>query len=195
MTTIQVFGTTGEVDLDNMAEALSHTTGRSFKQTELSGLVIEGDVYYTLELLKIRMTNERKGDRFVWEYKVKLNEHKGHPAGGHFGIDYLIQAYAIDNTFQPMWHGMHFACNDDQLIRLLKAVTTRYIPNTQSIEIVESHRLSDSELLATLSTDSLSDPFTVRVVIESDKSVGYDYTNNNGVIGREPIYPVTLIKE
>lgn len=183
-----------DVKTQNIIPKLSERLKQKFEETNNRGLIKKDNQYLQVKITQIR------GEEIDGEYEkvidVSLLELEENPLEGLSVGQYLVKSFHLDNEYLPMSNGLPYNPEDYSLAYLMNYYLENHTKEGYSPRIIGIDTIDERTQHFTISFDPKKNRRVTakfRFTVDDERKVSSFYKNNNGVIGREPLYAVRML--
>lgn len=177
----------------NILDKINNGLAEKFIETNNRGLIKRYDVYYQVKIKSIHREEIDGEDKKV--AKVSLLQLEENPLEGLSVGQYLVKSFHLDNEYLPMSNGLPYN-PDYSLAHLMNYYLENYTKEGYSPRIIGIDTIDERTQSFTISFNSRDNRPVIakfRFTVDDERKVSSFYTNNNGVIGKEPLYAVRML--
>ena len=183
-----------DVKTQNIISKLNERLKQEFKETNNRGLIKKYNQYFQVKITRIR------GEEIDGDYEkitdVSLLELEENPLEGLSVGEYLVKSFHLDNEYLPTTNGLPYNPGEYSLAHLMNYYLENHTKEGYSPRIIGIDTIDERTQYFTISFGSKGNKPVIakfRFTVDNERKAGSGFTENNGVIGREPFYAVRML--
>ena len=172
---------------------LNTTLNGSFTKTNNRGLINKNNKYNQIIIDSVGREEINGDNQRVVE--VSLLELEENPLEGLSVGEYLVKSFHLDNEYLPITNGLPYNPEEYSLAHLMNYYLENHTKEGYSPRIIGIDIIDERTQHFTISFGSKDNKPVIakfRFTVDKERKVGSGFTENNGVIGREPFYAVDM---